>query len=251
MNLSALVITKNEATHIGTCLESIQFADEIVVVDSGSTDKTTTIAEKLGARVMVHPFEDFAKQREFTASQAHGRWILFIDADEVVTKELKEEILETIQSADTSHVGFRIPRSNYYFGKIPWPAKEKQSRLFLRTALTGWHGAVHETPVVKGTIGDLQSFLVHYTHDDLTSMTAKTNQWSLIESALLYKTHHPSMQWWRFLRIMLTKFVDSYVRQSGWRAGTAGLIESIYQGFSYFIVYAKLWEKQLHHPDKR
>ncbi|EKD68144.1 MAG: hypothetical protein ACD_48C00061G0005, partial [uncultured bacterium] len=85
---------------------------------------------------------------------------------------------------------------------------------------------------------------IHYTHRNLELMTAKTNQWSEVEADMLLASHHPLMNELRFIRIMLTKFFDSYIKQGGWKIGTPGLIESLYQAYSYFIIYAKLWEKQ-------
>jgi len=88
------------------------------------------------------------------------------------------------------------------------------------------------------------NYIEHYTHTDLSVMIAKTNEWSEVEANLLFQSGHPAMVGWRFMRVMGTKFYDSFIRQGGWKAGTVGLVESIYQAFSYFIVYAKLWEKQ-------
>ena len=110
--------------------------------------------------------------------------------------------------------------------------------------MKGWKGAIHESPIIDGKVGELKNHLVHYTHQNLSSMVKKTNEWSEIEAQLLFESNHPQMTWWRFLRIMLTKFWQSYVNQGGWKIGAPGLIESIYQAYSYFIVYTKLWEKQ-------
>jgi hypothetical protein len=110
--------------------------------------------------------------------------------------------------------------------------------------LVEWYGQLHESPKIKGEVGELDEFIIHYTHDDLSSMVKKTNTWSDVEAETRIHIHHPKMTWWRFPRVMLSAFWDSYIRQSGWKAGTAGFIESIYQSFSIFITYAKLWELQ-------
>jgi hypothetical protein len=118
-------------------------------------------------------------------------------------------------------------------------------RLFRKSDLLGWYGKVHESPRTKtNNVGKLKNHMLHYTHTDLSSMVDKTNEWSEAESALLLSVNHPTMREWRFLRIMATKFADSFIRQGGWRMGTAGFIEGIYQSYSYFITYAKLWELQ-------
>lgn len=126
----------------------------------------------------------------------------------------------------------------------PWPKIEMLERLFRTSQLKGWHGKLHETPDVNGVVGELHAPLFHYTHRDLSSMVEKTNTWSEVEAKLRLDANHPKMTWWRFPRVMLSAFYDSYIKQKGYKAGTAGLIESIYQGFSMFITYAKLWELQ-------
>ena len=249
MKLSVIVIVKNAEKQITDCLKSVcHLADEIIVIDDQSEDKTVKIAEKMGAKVIIHKMKDFADQREFGLRQVQDEWVLYVDADEVVSQKLKEEIQSTIKNQqlriNKQIVAYKIPRKNFYFGNYEWPTIEKIERLFLRKALKGWKGAIHESPIVDGKIGELKNYLLHYTHQDLSSMVKKTNEWSEIEAQLLFESNHPRMTWWRFLRIMLTKFWQSYVNQGGWKIGSPGLIESIYQAYSYFIVYTKLWEKQ-------
>jgi hypothetical protein len=113
-----------------------------------------------------------------------------------------------------------------------------------KSHLKGWYGQLHETPIIKGSIGELPGYLLHYTHQSLSEMLAKTIEWSTIEAKLRYEANHPRMTWWRFPLVMSRAFFSSYIAQDGWRAGTVGLIESIYQAFSMFITYAKLWEMQ-------
>ena len=117
-------------------------------------------------------------------------------------------------------------------------------RVFRKENLRGWKGKLHETPIIDGAIGDLDGFLLHYTHRDLTSMVNKTIEWSKIEAETRFKANHPKITWWRFPRVMLTAFFDSYIRQGGWKVGTIGLIESMYQSYSIFVTYARLWEMQ-------
>jgi hypothetical protein len=117
--------------------------------------------------------------------------------------------------------------------------------LFKKNKLEEWYGDLHESPRVNGDIGELdEGFIRHYSHQDLTSMLNKTIQWSKIEAELRYNAQHPTMSWWRFFRVMLTAFYDSYIKQKGYKVGTAGLVESMFQAFSMFITYARLWEMQ-------
>ena len=141
-------------------------------------------------------------------------------------------------------VAYKISRQNFYLGNHPWPKIEKLERLFEKSSLTEWYGTLHESPKVEGKIGDMDGLLLHYTHRDLSSMLAKTIIWSDAEARLRFDAHHPPMTWWRFPRVMLTAFWDSYIKQQGFKAGSMGLIESLYQAFSIFVTYAKLWELQ-------
>lgn len=242
MKLSAIIIAKNSEKIITQCIASVSFCDEILVVDGGSTDDTKEVAQKLGAKVIAGEPYDFAKQRNIGKLHAKGEWIFYIDTDERVSSSLAKSILEVIENplADA----YKVQRKNFYLGNFPWPGVEKLERLFRRKSLKQWVGKLHESPIVEGKVGELSGFLVHFSHQNLSSMVSKTNQWSEIEADLRFKNNHPDMSWWRFFRVMFTGFFNSYITQRGFKAGTPGLIESIYQAFSMFITYAKLWEKQ-------
>ena len=110
--------------------------------------------------------------------------------------------------------------------------------------LKGWHGVVHETPEVQGSLETINEPILHFTHRNLEQMVAKTNDWSEYEANLRVRTDHPKMNFFRFIRVMATGFTRSYIFEKGYKNRTAGLIESVYQAFSMFITYAKLWEKQ-------
>jgi len=241
-NLSGIIIAKNAEEVIGDCIDSLKFCDEIIVINNDSTDRTSELLKILGIKSLNLKSDSFAELRDFGLKKAKGKWILYVDADERVSPELTEDIKSTI--SDSNFSAFKLQRKNFYLGNHEWPYIEKLERLFKKTALEGWHGELHETPTVKGEIGELNGFLLHYTHRDLESMLEKTIEWSDIEADLRLRAKHPKMTWWRFIRVMITAFFDSYVKQKGYKAGTAGLIESIYQSFSMFITYARLWEKQ-------
>ncbi|MBI5123511.1 glycosyltransferase family 2 protein [Candidatus Roizmanbacteria bacterium] len=243
INLSAIILTKNAEDMIADCLDSVSFCDEIIVIDDGSTDRTTEIAKLQGVKVFSIISRSFSERRNYGLKKAKNKWILYIDADERISSELKENIKKTI-GENSEFSAYRLQRKNFYFGTYEWPYIEKLERLFKKNALKEWHGQLHETAQVNGEIGDLDGYLLHYTHRDLTSMVEKTIVWSEIEAELRLDAHHPKMTWWRFPRVMLTAFFNSYVKQKGYKAGTAGLVESIYQAFSMFITYARLWEMQ-------
>lgn len=261
--LSVVILTKNSENLIVDCVESVHgLADEIIVIDSNSDDRTVDIAKHLGARVehleggrlqrsgSLDSFKvdkvgvDFSSLRNLGQKKAKYKWLLYIDADERVTPELKDSILQTIRQAKPAYQAYKIQRKNFYLGNYEWPYIEKLERFFEKSSLRGWAGELHESPKIDGETGILQGFLLHFTHSDLTTMVNKTISWSSVEAALRFKNNHPPMTWWRFPRVMLTAFYDSFIRQKGYKAGTAGLIESIYQSFSMFITYARLWELQ-------
>ncbi|MBM3283674.1 glycosyltransferase family 2 protein [Candidatus Gottesmanbacteria bacterium] len=242
MNISAIIITRNEEENIAECIESLDFTDEIVAVDNHSNDQTIAKAKLLKAKVYQVAGLDFSYLRNIGKEKAKSEWLLYVDADERISNDLAEEI-KVITAKPSTFSAFYVLRQNYYFGKL-WPNREKIIRLIKKEALIGWQGKLHETPIVAGKVGYLKAPLLHYTHRDLTSMVKKTNEWSEIEAQLRYKSGHPSMSWWRFFRVMISAFLESYFNNGGWKVGTTGLIESIYQAFSMFITYAKLWEKQ-------
>ncbi len=241
--LSAVIITKNEEQVIEKALQSVSFCDEIVVVDNSSTDKTVEIAKKNNAKVFSFTSSDFAKSRNYALEHVTSDWILYVDADERVTTQLAESI-KNIISEDSNYSAFIIKRKNFYLGKYLWPKVELLERLFKKSKLKGWYGVLHESPKVDGKIGILDGYLEHYTHRDLSFMLAKTISWSKTEAKLRYKANHPKMIWWRFPRVMIPTFFEYYVKQKGFRLGTVGLIESMYQMFSIFLTYARLWELQ-------
>ena len=241
--LSAVVIAKNAEDLIGDCLDSLSFCDETIVIDGGSEDKTLEISAKKGAKIFKHELKDFSLIRNFGLEKAEGEWILYVDVDERVTPQLKENIEKATEEI-SEFSAYKLLRKNFYLGENAWPYIEKLERLFKRENLKGWHGELHESPVIEGKVGELKGYLFHYTHRDLTSMVNKTAEWSRVEADLRFKSNHPKMTWWRFPRVMLSAFLNSYIRQGGYKVGTAGLIESIYQSFSMFITYARLWEMQ-------
>ncbi len=253
MKLSVVIIAKNAENDIADAISSCAFADEIIVIDNDSSDRTTQVAKRLNAEVFEVKTKDFSAIRNIGLKKAKEDWILYIDTDERVTSELARNIkyqISSIRQAQDKNIkyqnmgGYKIQRKNFYFGNHEWPHIEKMERLFKKDKLKGWSGELHETPIFSGQIEELDGFLLHYTHRDLSSMVKKTIEWSTIEAELRFKAGHPKITWWRFPRVMITAFFDSYIRQQGWKAGTIGIIESLYQSFSIFVTYAKLWELQ-------
>ena len=245
IKISAIILTKNAEELIADCIDSVSFCDEVIVIDDNSSDRTVELAKLLGVTVYQYESESFAKKRNLGLKKAKGKWLLYVDVDERVSPELADEIKTILERKSDIYNAYRIQRKNFYLGNHEWPKIEKLERLFKKVKLEEWYGDLHESARVNGDIGDIDNgFLKHYTHQDLTSMLNKTIRWSKIEADLRVQANHPEMSWWRFYRVMFTAFYDSYIKQQGYKSGTAGLIESLFQSFSMFITYARLWEMQ-------
>lgn len=251
--ISAIVIAKNEEERIADCLDSVSFCDEAVVVDNASEDRTSQIAERMGAKVVRTDSSNFSELRNLGLKRASGDLVLYVDADERVSPALRDSIKYEVSlrpelRARASMKGrlsaYKIVRKNFYLGNNEWPKTEKMERLFQKDKLKGWKGKLHESPEILGEVGELEGFLLHYTHRNLGQMLKKTIEWSKVEAKLRYDAGHPKMSWWRFPRVMVSTFLDYYIIQGGYKVGTAGLIESMYQAFSIFVTYARLWEMQ-------
>lgn len=245
MKLSVVILARNEAEMIGGCIESVKklTPTEILMIDDHSTDNTVSIAHSHGARVLLHNKKDFAEAREFGLMNAKAEWLLYIDADERVSPELAKELNLTLTEAPPDVSGYRLRRVNYYLGK-KWPFEEKIERVFRKEKLKGWYGELHETAQVDGNLEELSQPLFHYSHRSLSEMVENTIVWSEVEAKLRFDSGHPPVSWWRMPRVMLPVFLDYYIKQGGWKVGTVGLIESMYQAYSIFITYARLWEMQ-------
>ena len=256
MTLSVIIITKNEEEMLEDCLKSLSgLSSEILIIDDESYDGTLKIAQKYQTNIFIHKKINFADQRNFGLSKAKGDWILYIDADERLTPELAKEIKSIINTECTNaqirqqnFVYYYLHRQNFYLNR-PWSYQEKVQKLFKKDKLKGWYGEIHETPIIKGEYGILNHPLLHYSHRNIASMLQKTIEWSKIEAKLRFDVKHPKVVWWRFLRVMIGEFWHYYIREKGYKVGTVGLIESLYQSFSIFITYARLYELQQNSKD--
>lgn len=245
MKLSAIVITKNEEDRIKTCLESIKWADEIIIIDNGSVDKTIEIAKNYTDKIFVSKDLDFPSLRNKGMEKSTGDWILYIDADERILTPLKEELAQVIES--TQHSAFAISRKNIIFGEEKkygpfWP--DWVIRLFKKSDFEKWAGKIHEQPKFKGDLGYSKNSLIHLTHRSLDQIVLKSLEWSKIEARLRLETHHPKMTGWRFLRIFISEAFNQGVLRRGFFNGTVGIMDSLLQAFSMYMTYVRLWQFQ-------
>lgn len=243
MKLSIIILAKNVEKEIVPAIKSSQFANEIIVVDTGSTDSTIEVARKLGCKIVHTTTDSFSKWRNDGAEVAKGEWLLYLDSDERIPVKLAREVLSTIENPE--HNSYTISRYEVFLGKHldHWP-DPKVHRLMKKSALKRWEGKLHEQPKVTGTVGELKNQMVHLSHKNIDEKLPNTLIWSKSEAKMLLDAGHPPMAGWRFIRIMLTEFWDRCIRQGLWRDGTEGWIEIIYQMFSKFVTYERLWEMQ-------
>lgn len=239
---SAVIIAKNEAANIARCLRSVAWADERIVVDSGSTDDTVAIARGLGATVVAHGWEGYAAQKNYAETLAGRDWILSIDADERATPELREEIAAFVLSAPETVAGARIPIRDWMFGKFvehgSWP-HQRHARLHRRGRAT-WTGSVHEGIVIDGDVGDLRHPILHFSHLTLERFIAKLNGYTEIEARTM-KDAGQSVGLGRSALGALRAFLGQYVRLQGYRDGGHGFILAVYMAAYHFTTRAKLW----------
>ena len=241
--LSIIILAKNVAEEIVPALISSQFADEIIVVDTGSTDDTLKVCRNYNAKIIQSPGTSFSKWRNDGAKEAKGDWLLYLDSDERIPLKLAEEIKKEIENPE--HQAYTISRYEIFLGKhLNHWGDPRVLRLMERTSLQKWQGKLHEQPKITGTIGNLKNQMIHLSHKNIDEKLPNTLVWSRSEAELLLKNNHPPMAGWRFIRIMLTEFWDRCIKQGLWKDGTEGWIEIIYQMFSKFVTYERLWEMQ-------
>ncbi len=242
--LSAVLIAQNEEATIAEALASVSFCEEVVLVDSGSTDRTREMAEAAGARVLVNaPWPGFVAQRDFAVRAARHDWVLALDADERVGPQLRQEILQ-LRETGLACAGYRIPRVALYLGRwirgTDW-YPDWQVRLFDRTRAS-WEGdLVHESVVVRGPVGRLRGDLEHRPYadisDHLRKIDAYTTLWARQAQAAGRRTNILDMSAgasWAFFR--------NYVLKRGFLLGAAGFIVSVLNTHYTFAKLAKLRE---------
>lgn len=243
--LSAIVITKNEQDRIRTCLESIKWVDEIIIIDNDSTDKTQEIGKQFTDKIFTLKGEDFSILRNKGLDKATGEWVLFVDSDERVLSPLKEEIKTLISSTDKS--AFALSRRNIIFGKEVrngpfWP--DWVIRLLKKEDFETWIGKVHEYPKFRGKLGYSKNYLLHLTHRDLDQIVLKSLEWSKIDAKLRLDIDHPRMSGIRFLKLLLAELFHQGIIRKGFFNGTVGVMDAVLQTFSLFMTYIRLWEYQ-------
>ena len=244
MGLSVILITKNEEENLKACLESVSFANEIIIVDSQSTDQTISIAQSFGAKVEITPdWPGFGPQKNRALNLATQDWVLSIDADERVTPELKNEILGVIHS-NSSQACYAIPRSSWYCGRFMKHSgwyPDYVDRLFKRGTAKFSDQLVHERLLPNGDVGQLKSHFLHYSYQDFSQVLKKMDAYSTASALQAFREGQKGCLaqallhgFWAFFR--------TYVLRKGFLDGQYGLALAISTGATSYYKYIKLWQ---------
>lgn len=243
---TATIITLNESSNITECVRSVSFFDEVLVIDSGSTDDTVALARAAGATVIDNPWPGFGPQKQFALEHARNDWVFSLDADERVSAELRESIsrlFETTPAAD----GYSVNRRNHFMGRALRHGEGYPDwclRLFNRTRACWSTDPVHEKVELNGRVDRLDGDLEHYSEESLAEYLEKQNQYTTIQARHLYSIgRRASLA--KLLFSPVFRFVKFYLIRLGFLDGVPGLVHILIGCFNSFYKYAKLRELEI------
>ncbi|MBI2192908.1 MAG: glycosyltransferase family 2 protein [Planctomycetes bacterium] len=250
--ISATVITRNEAGNIRECLESLRWVDDLVVVDSESTDRTVEIAREFTSRVHVRPWDGFVDQKNYACSLAEHDWVLSVDADERVTPELRDEILGVLSRPEGRAEGYCLPRRTTYLGRVIWHGgwyPDETVRLFRRSHGVFVGQELHERVEVRGRVERLLHPLAHLSYHNLSDQIERVDRYSSLAAGAWYNWGRASTLAGLLVRPPW-KFFETYFWKLGMLDGMPGLIIAVMTSYYVFLKHAKLWELR-HVPSSR
>lgn len=240
--LSIVVLAHNDESRIVDCLECLDFADELVVIDDNSTDRTYELAKQFTTKVFKRELNgNFSNQRNFALNVVHSQWVLFVDSDELVSERLKEEVIKAISINNFS--GYHIKRLDYMWGrKIRHGEAGSVQLLRLGKKDEGkWHGRVHETWKIVGAKDILINPLIHVPHQNIREFVRDVDNYSTGRAEELREEGKKTS----FLLIFLyptAKFLQNYIVKRGYKDGIPGLLYAIMMSFHSFLVRSKLYQ---------
>lgn len=243
MKISLVMITKNEENNLPESLASVKdLVDEIIIVDSGSTDNTVKIAESFGAKVFKRDFDSFSNQKNYALSLAGNEWVLHLDADEVLTKDLNSEIKNTLNN--TSYDGFYITRANFFLGrkmKHAGLAGEKRLRLAKKSLSKYVGGIIHEELKVYGKTYNFKNVFYHYSYTNVDSFFIKLNKYTTLSAIKMYENNKRFHNADLIFRPVI-EFKKRYLFRLGFLDGLEGFVWAFLGMFYSFVKYLKLWQ---------
>lgn len=249
--ISVVINTRNEEKNIKRAIKSADWADEIIVCDMHSTDKTVQIAKKMGAKVFEYEFVDFVEPtRNFAISKATGDWILILDPDEEIPNSLGDRLREI--ASKMSEINYvKIPRKNLIFGK--WIRSSgwwtDLNIRFFRKGKVEWTNKIHRPPKTIGEGIDLEAeekfAIIHYHYSSVTQFLERLIRYTKVQANELVEEGY-RFDWKDLIKKPLEEFLGRFFAQKGYEEGVHGLALSLLQAFSFLIVYLRVWEKELH-----
>lgn len=244
MKVSGIVVCFNEEKNIEKCLKSLLWADEIIVVDSYSTDNTVSICKKYTDKIYQREWPGINKQKEYAVSLSQNEWVFVLDADEMASEGLAKEILERLESDNNKFDGYMVKRHTYYLGKwIDHGGWYPDYKLRLFKKSKGYFGGEdpHDKIIVNGNVARLEGEIYHYTYENISHHIRTINNFSdVVSQKMLEKSEKFVLP--KMLAKPLIKFFETYVYKLGFLDGIQGLIISVLSSYYVFLKYAKLWE---------
>lgn len=240
-SLTIVVLTHNDELKIVDCLESLVFADELVIVDDNSTDRTTELCKQFTKNIFTHSLSsNFANQRNFALNRAKSKWVFFVDSDEIVSKALRDQILKAIKLKDFA--GYYIKRIDRMWGKNLTHGEVGKVRLLRlgRRESGKWHGKVHETWRIIGRTGELSEPLLHIPHATVFDFVEDVDEYSSLRAEELIEKGVKSSAF-DVIAYPSAKFIQNYVLRKGYKDGIPGFIYAMLMSFHSFLVRGKIY----------
>ena len=241
--ISVVVLTKNEEEKIAQCLDSVKWADEIIVVDDGSTDRTVEIARRYTDKIFIKKMDNQGRHRNWADNQAKNLWVLSLDADEIVTPELKDELSRVLVNGIVES-GFTVPRKNYlgnYWVKYGGWYPSGQLKLFRKDKFKWEEAEVHCRAFLDGKCGHLKGDIIHYSYRNFEDFLKKLNRQTTWEARKWYRQGKP-MRLGRFAWRVIDRFFRTYVVKKGFKDGLIGFMVAFNAGLYQFMSYLKYRE---------
>lgn len=250
--ISVVILTKNEANRIARCLLSVLWADEVIIIDDYSLDKTREHAKEALPKVKIFSRAlngDFAAQHNFGLEKAKGDWVLFVDADEIVSPALQKEILEKVQTSPKDIVGFLFRRQDWFLNtKLAHGETSSWKSVRLAKAGAGkWRREVHEVWEISGKVAEMQNPIEHTSHETVTSLIQTLNFYTTIDARHMHSTDHIHFQLFRVFANPLGKFLQNFFLRLGFLDGFAGFVMAFMMSFNSLLVRIKIYDLEITH----
>ncbi|MCB0465449.1 MAG: glycosyltransferase family 2 protein [Aequorivita sp.] len=234
--ITVIIPTFNEEAFLEEALKSVAFADEIIVIDSYSTDKTPEIAKKYATKFLQRKFDNFSNQKNFALKEANCEWVLFVDADERIPQKLRAEINETL--IDSKHSGYKLNFPHYFMDRFLYHHSDDVLRLVKRDG-AHFTGLVHEKLICTGSIGKMKSMVAHYTYKGLQNYISKKESYAWFQAQQLY-AKGKKVTWAHLFFKPTFRFIKSYFIRGSYKDGVPGLTIATINAYGVFERYVKL-----------